>query len=258
MKVVIAMPAFNAARTLEKTYFGLPEHLRRHVLLGDNRSADGTVEVAKRLGIKVLQHDKNYGYGGNLKRLYRHVLAEGADIVVELHPDFQYEPGLVDIFVAYIERGYFDVIHGNRIRRRDEAMAGGMHWYRYFGNRILSTFENLWFGVNFGEWHCGMKAYRAEVLACLPLERYANTHAFATDIAMDCVKEGFRVAEVPIPIRYTSESSSVDVPRLFAYAGRLLWSALQRPPWKRKRFGFKKLPPLNPGYRDECLVEKCV
>lgn len=245
MKVVVVMPAFNAAQTLEKTYKALPPSVCRHVLLGDNHSADGTAAVAERLGIEVLRHDTNYGYGGNLKRLFRQALAQGAQIVVELHPDFQYDPQVVDLLVAYIERGYFDVMQGNRIRSRDEALAGGMPWYRYLGNRLLTMFENVWFGLNLGEWHSGLKAFRADVLAQLPLERYPDSHAFASNILMDCVMKGFRVGEIPIPVRYDAESSSVPLLRLFAYAFETLVLSLQRPPWKRRRFGSAQLPPLT-------------
>lgn len=246
IKVVVVMPAFNVVQTLEKTYFGLPEELRKHVLLGDNQSTDGTCELAKRLGIEVMRHDKNCGYGGNLKHLFRRAVASGANIVVELHPDFQYDPTLVDLLVEYVKRGYFDVMQGNRIWSRQEALAGGMQWYRYVGNRLLTFFENVWFGVTLGEWHSGMKAFRAEVLAQLPLEAYPDTHAFASEILMDCVMKGFRVGEIPIPVRYDAESSSVSLAGLFAYAARTLVLALKRPPWKKKAFGSAKLPPLTP------------
>lgn len=244
MKVVVVMPALNVARTLEKTYHGLAPHLRRHVLLGDNRSTDGTAALARHLGIEVMEHERNYGYGGNLKRLFRQAAANGADVIVELHPDFQYDPGLVDILVEYIRRGYFDVMQGNRIRSRDEALAGGMPWYRYVGNRCITILENLWFGITLGEWHSGMKAFRAEVLAQLPLETYPDTHAFASDFLMDCVMKGFRVGEVPVPVRYDTESSSVNVPGLLAYSARTALAACKRPPWKRRPFGSAKLPPL--------------
>src|SRR4051794_23428894 len=160
VKVVIVMPALNVARTLEKTYYSIPRSLRTHVILGDNQSTDETVAIAERLGIEVVRNDRNYGYGGNLKRLFRRALAINANIVVELHPDHQYDPRLVDILVEYIRRGYFEVMQGNRMRSRDEAFAGGMHWYRYYGNRLLTFFENVWFGLTLGEWHSGMKAFR--------------------------------------------------------------------------------------------------
>jgi glycosyltransferase involved in cell wall biosynthesis len=211
--------------------------MRKHVLLGANVSSDRTAEIARGLGIQVISHQQNHGYGGNLKRLYREALRQGADIVIEIHPDYQYEPRLGDILVEYIKRGYFDVIQANRIRSRDESLAGGMPLYRYFGNRALTLFENVWFGTTFGEWHSGMRAYRSSVLESLPLESYPDTHAFASDILMDCVMKGYRIAEVPVPVRYESESSSVNVPGLFSYTFKTLTSALKRPPWRKRPYG---------------------
>jgi glycosyltransferase involved in cell wall biosynthesis len=237
MKVVVAMPAYNVEETLEKTVNALPAHLRPCIILGNNRSEDKTEQVARQLGLQVITHDQNYGYGGNLKRLYREALRQGAEIVLEVHPDFQYEPSTADLLAAYIERGHFDVIQANRIRSREESLAGGMPAYRYFGNRLLTMFENLWFGVNLGEWHSGMRAYHADVLRTLPLESYPDTHAFASDILMDCVIYGFRIGEVPVPVRYEEQSSSVSVNGLFAYAGRTLTAALKRPPWKKRPYG---------------------
>lgn len=181
------------------TYAAIPAPLQAHVLLGDNQSTDGTAEIAEALGIQVIRHDANYGYGGNLKRLFRAAVAQGADIVIELHPDYQYDPRVIDILAEFILRDYFDVMQGNRIRSRDESLSGGMHWYRYFGNRATTLFENIWFGLTLGEWHSGMKAFRSDVLAALPLETYSDTHAFASEILMDCVMKGFRVGEIPIP-----------------------------------------------------------
>lgn len=244
MNVVVIIPVFNAVQTLEKTYCELPDALRAQVVVGDNQSTDGTFELAKRLGLNVLRHDKNYGYGGNLKRLFRYALDHGADIVVELHGDHQYDPRLVDILVAYIQRGYFDVMQGNRMRSRTEALAGGMHWYRYLGNRLLTMFENMWFGVNLGEWHCGLKAFRADVLAQLPFEAYSDTHAFGTDVLMDCVRKGFRVAEIPVPVRYNNESSSVQILGLLDCTWRQVGATFKRPPWTHKPYGSATLPPL--------------
>jgi hypothetical protein len=118
-----------------------------------------------------------------------------------------------------------------------------MHWYRYLGNRLITIVENLWFGVNLGEWHSGLRAFRAEVLAALPLERYPDSHAFASEILMDCVMRGYRVGEIPIPVRYAEDSSSVNVPGLFAYGLRTFYSIVRRPFWRRRRFGSARLPP---------------
>jgi len=234
MKVIIAMPAFNVESTLEETYYSLPEQYRNHVLLGNNCSQDGTETLAHKLGLSVITHNKNFGYGGNLKRLYQKALDEGADIIVEVHPDCQYDPSVVDLLVAYIERGHFDVIQANRIRSRAESLMGGMPLYRYLGNRVLTLFENLWFGTAFGEWHSGMRAYHRNVLEALPLETYPNSHAFASVIMMDCVMQGFRVAEVPVKVRYDQCSSSVNLSGLFAYSARTVLAAFARPPWKKK------------------------
>jgi len=248
-RVFVVMPGFNVAHTVEQTFYAIPEPLRQHVILGDNQSTDATAAVAERLGIQVIRHDANYGYGGNLKRLFRAAVAQHADIVIELHPDYQYEPRVIDVLAEFITRGYFDVMQGNRIRSRDESLSGGMHWYRYFGNRMVTFFENVWFGVTLGEWHSGMKAFRAEVLASLPLERYSDTHAFASEILMDCVMMGYRVGEIPIPVRYEADSSSVPPAKLFAYVFRTIGAALVRPPWRRRKFGSAKLPPLMPSGR---------
>lgn len=244
-RVFVVMPAFNVAHTVAMTFAAIPEPLRANVLLGDNQSTDGTAEVAQSLGIQVIRHEANCGYGGNMKRLCRAAVAQGADVVIELHPDYQYEPRVIDILVEFILRDYFDVMQGNRIRSRDESLAGGMHWYRYFGNRAVTFFENVWFGLTLGEWHSGMKAFRAEVLNALPLETYSDTHAFASEILMDCVMQGFRVGEIPIPVRYEANSSSVSPTGLFAYVFRTFAAAFRRPPWRRRPFGSHSLPPLG-------------
>jgi glycosyltransferase involved in cell wall biosynthesis len=259
MKAIVVMPAYNVEKTLELTVAALPVSLRKpeNILLGNNCSEDGTLEVARRLGLQVINHDHNCGYGGNLKRLYREAVRRGADIVIEVHPDYQYEPSVADLLVEYIARGHFDVIQANRIRSRDESLAGGMPLYRYLGNRALTLFENLWFGITFGEWHSGMKAYRRIVLETLPLESYPDTHAFASDILMDCVMYGFRVAEVPVPVRYEARSSSVALWGLFAYTWRTLVAALKRPPWRKKRYG-SAVQNLHLAPADQSYVESRV
>lgn len=245
VKVVVVMPAYNAARTLERTYRDLPPELQRAVLLADDHSADDTFELARSLGIEAIRNERNLGYGGNLKRLLRLATERGADVVVELHPDYQYDPKLVDLLIEYIRRGYFDVMQGNRMWSRHESLAGGMPWYRYYGNRVLTLFENVWFALSLGEWHSGLRAFRGEVLAALPLDHYRDSHAFASELLMDCVYRGYRVGEIPIPVRYAADSSSVDIRGLAAYTGRTLLAAFVRPPWRRKRYGSAGLPPPN-------------
>jgi glycosyltransferase involved in cell wall biosynthesis len=235
MKPVVLMLAYNCERTLAKTFAALPESLKAHVIVGDNQSTDRTSEVAAELGIRVIRHEKNSGYGGNLKRLFKVFLEEGGDIAIEVHGDFQYEPSLADLMIEYIARGPFDMIQGNRIRTRDEALAGGMPVYRWLGNRTLTLFENLWFGQNFGEWHSGMRAYSRSVIEAMPLDKFSDTHAFASDILMEAVAQGFRIAEVPCPVRYEQDSSSVDLPNLFRYTFRTVQSAFRYPPWRREK-----------------------
>jgi glycosyltransferase involved in cell wall biosynthesis len=235
MKPTVLMLAYNAERTIEATYKALPDSLKPYVIVGDDCSQDRTYEIAKGLGLRVIRHERNLNYGGNLKRLFKIFLGEGSDIVIEIHADYQYEPSLADLMIEYISRGHYDVIQGNRIRTRQEALAGGMPLYRYLGNRTLTLFENLWFGTVFGEWHSGMRAYSREVIAAMPLEDFSDTHAFASDILIECVARGFRVAEVPCPVRYEAFSSSVNVKNLFKYTYRTVRSALKYPPWKRQK-----------------------
>jgi glycosyltransferase involved in cell wall biosynthesis len=231
MKPVVMMLAYNVEKTLEKTFTALPDSLKPHVIVGDNQSTDGTVAVAQKLGLRCVTHEKNSGYGGNLKRLFKLFLEEGGDIALELHGDNQYEPSLADLMIEYIARGHYDLIQGNRIRTRHEALAGGMPIYRYLGNRSLTLFENLWFGTAFGEWHSGMRAYSRRVVGAMPLDAFSDTHAFASDILMEAVSQGFRVAEVPCPVRYESDSSSVDLAGLFKYTFRTVRSVFRYSPW---------------------------
>lgn len=232
-KTMVMVLAYNVERTLEKTYEAVPDSLKECVVIGDNCSEDGTGEVARRLGIRIIRHEKNSNYGGNLKRLMRTFLEEGGEVAVELHGDFQYDPCLTDLMVEYIRRGYFDMIQGSRIRSRSEALAGGMPLYRYICNRIMTFGQNLWFGTVFGEWHSGLRAYSRRLLEAAPLESFSDTHAFASDIMMFAVANGFWVGEVPCPAKYESESSSVPLPKLFDYAFKTFASMLKYPPGKR-------------------------
>ena len=234
-KIMLMVLAFNVERTIEKTYQSIPDSLKECVVVGDNRSTDNTRRVAEGLGLRVVTHEKNSNYGGNLKRLMRLAIAEDCDVAVELHGDFQYDPSLTDIMVQYIERGYFDMIQGCRIRSRAEALDGGMPLYRYLCNRTLTLFQNVWFGATFGEWHSGLRAYSRRLIEEAPLESFSDTHAFASDILMFAVANGFRVGEVPCPARYDDESSSVPLPKLFDYAFKTLWSAMKYPPGTRKK-----------------------
>lgn len=239
-KIMVMVLAYNVERTLEKTYQAIPDALKPYVVVGDNCSTDNTRKVAEGLGIRVVTHERNSNYGGNLKRLFRLALAENCDVAVELHGDFQYDPSLTDVMVQYIARGYFDLIQGCRIRTRAEALDGGMPLYRYLCNRTLTFGQNVWFGTTLGEWHSGLRAYSRRLIEEAPLDTFSDTHAFASDILMFAVAHGFRIGEVPCPARYDDESSSVPLPKLFDYAFKTVWSAMKYPPWARKR-----LKPMN-------------
>lgn len=233
MKPFVMVLAYNVEKTLAKTFEAIPDSLKPYVVVGNNVSTDRTADVARELGLRCVTHEKNAGYGGNLKRLFKLFLEEKADVAIEIHGDYQYEPSLADLMVQYIARGHYDLIQGNRIRTRQEALRGGMPLYRWLGNRTLTLFENLWFGTTFGEWHSGLRAYSAPLVKAMPLERFSDTHSFASDIMMEAVAQGFRVGEVPCPVRYEPDSSSVDVPGLFKYTFRTVKSAFRYPPWQR-------------------------
>jgi glycosyltransferase involved in cell wall biosynthesis len=234
-KVMVMVLAYNVERTIQKTFTAIPDELKSSVVVGDNCSSDNTKKVAESLGMRVVTHEKNSNYGGNLKRLFRLALAEGCDVAVEIHGDFQYDPSLADMMVQYVARGYFDMIQGCRIRSRAEALDGGMPLYRYLCNRALTFFQNLWFGTTFGEWHSGLRAYSRRLIEAAPLDSFNDTHAFASDILMFAVANGFRVGEVPCPARYDDESSSVPLLKLFDYTFRTAFSALKYPPGTRKK-----------------------
>ncbi|KKT51939.1 MAG: Glycosyl transferase family 2 [candidate division Kazan bacterium GW2011_GWA1_44_22] len=169
MKTIVVLPAYNAEKTLEKTVRDIPREFVQEIILVDDSSSDKTSELAQKLGLIHKKHAKNSGYGANQKTCYHLALQRGADIIVMLHPDYQYDPRLIKYFIPFIEEGYFDVMLGARIRTRREALAGGMPKYKYISNRILTIFENLVSGQNLSEWHTGMRAYRREVLESIPL-----------------------------------------------------------------------------------------
>ena len=231
---MVFLLAYNAEKTLEKTFQTIPDVLKPCVVVGDDASTDSTPDIARKLGLKLIRHDSNRNYGGNLKLLFSHFLANGGEVAIELHADFQYDPSLTDLMVEYIGRGYFDLLQGNRIRTRAEALSGGMPLYRYLGNRTLTLFQNLWFGTVFGEWHSGLRAYSRALISECPLDLFSNSHSFASDILMFAVARGFRVGEVPCPVRYENDSSSVPPTKLFDYAFKTVISAMKYPPGTRR------------------------
>jgi glycosyltransferase involved in cell wall biosynthesis len=215
--VVVVMPAYNAATTLEKTVRDIPEGVVDEIVLVDDCSSDHTVEIAQRLGLRILQHTANLGYGGNQKTCYRTALDAGATIVIMIHPDYQYDSSLVGVMADLLQRGVCDVLLGNRIRTRREALAGGMPLYKYVANRLLTFVENLWLGQNLGEWHSGMRGYRREVLETIPWERNSNDFVFDTQFLVQAADFGFRIGDIPVPVRYMKEASSINFQRSVRY-----------------------------------------
>ncbi len=211
------MPAYNAANTLERTLDDIPPGVVDEVIVVDDCSTDNTVEIAKRLPVTLIEHERNLGYGGNQKTCYDEALRRGADIVIMVHPDYQYDSRLVPQFVGLLELGICDVLLGNRIRTRREALACGMPVYKYISNRVLTITENILTGQNLGEWHSGYRGYRREVLETLPYHRNSNDFVFDTQFLVQSVNFGFKIGDVPVPVRYMDEASSISFRRSMTY-----------------------------------------
>ncbi|MCC6652415.1 MAG: glycosyltransferase family 2 protein, partial [Candidatus Eisenbacteria bacterium] len=177
-RVVVVLPAYNAGETLRKTYADIPPGWVDESILVDDCSKDDTVAVAQSLGIHVIQHVQNRGYGGNQKTCYAEALRRGADIVIMLHPDYQYDPRLVPMMILPLQLGLLDVMLGSRVRTRRECLESGMPLYKYLGNRLLTFIENIGLGQNLSEFHSGFRAYRREVLETLPLENFSDDFVF--------------------------------------------------------------------------------
>ena len=216
-KVIAVMPAYNAEKTLAATLADMPPGCVDEVILVDDGSKDRTVEIAREMGLTVIVHPKNRGYGGNQKTCYRHALERGADVVVMIHPDYQYDSRVIPHAVGFIELGICDVVLGSRIRSRDEAFKGGMPAWKYLANRFLTAVENLALGQNLGDFHSGFRVYRREVLEKVPFERNSDDFVFDTQFLVQAVRLGFRLGDVPVPVRYFKEASSINFRRSVRY-----------------------------------------
>jgi glycosyltransferase involved in cell wall biosynthesis len=216
-KVVGIMPAYNAATTLEKTFRSIPEGTIQEFILTDDCSRDNTAEMAERLGMTVIRHTQNKGYGGNQKTCYDAALAHGADCVVMIHPDYQYDGRVTPAVISLLGTGTVDVILGSRIRTRKETLEGGMPVYKYLSNRVLTTFENFVLGQNLGDFHSGFRAYTREVLETIDYHRNSDDFVFDTEFLAQAVHHGFRIGDIPIPTRYFDEASSINFRRSLKY-----------------------------------------
>ena len=216
-KIIAVLPAYNAAKTLAATIADFPADSVDEILLVDDCSKDNTAELARSMGLTVIVHAKNTGYGGNQKTCYDYALKTGADIVVMIHPDYQYDSRVIPHAVSFIELGICDVVLGNRIRSRPEALACGMPWWKYLCNRALTLFENVTLGQNLGEFHSGFRVYRRKVLETIPFERNSDDFVFDTQFLVQAVHFGFRLGDIPVPVRYFAEASQINFRRSTKY-----------------------------------------
>ena len=240
-RIVVVMPAYNAEKTLKKTYDEIPKDIVDGIILNDDRSRDGTVEVAKSLGIKVFVHEKNLGYGGNQKTCYREALLLGADVVVMLHPDYQYPPKLITPMAALITSGMFDVVLGSRILG-NKALKGGMPLYKYVANRLLTLAENNIVGEKLSEYHTGYRAFSRDVLLRLPILENSDDFVFDNQMLLQAFYFGYKVAEITCPSVYTEESSSINFSRSVVYGLGVLKTSIQ---YKFQKHSLAKYPIFN-------------
>lgn len=242
-KVVIVMPAYNAEKTVEQTVRDIPAGSYHQIILVDDCSRDNTVAVARALGLTVLTHERNKGYGGNQKTCYRAALEAGADYVVMIHPDHQYDARLVPYLTGLLRDNVCDVMLGNRIRTRHEALSGGMPVWKYIANRALTIVQNLLMGQNLGEWHSGMRAYRRHVLEKIAWERNSDDFAFDGQFLTQAAALGFRIGDIPVPVRYFKEASSINFRRSVRYGVESL-AVIAR--YQLHRFGLMRCRLFDP------------
>lgn len=208
--IVVVMPAYNAEKTLRKTVADFPQKLVSKTILVDDHSSDNTVSVAQKLGVTVFMHTNNLGYGGNQKTCYWEALKENPDVVVMIHPDYQYDSTLIGELVRPILEGRYDMMYGNRIRTREEVLKGGMPKIKYFINRLFCILENMILGANFSEYFSGMRAYSGKLLRTIPFQLFSNDFVFDQEMMIVAYARGFHIGEIDIPVRYFSGASSIQ------------------------------------------------
>jgi glycosyltransferase involved in cell wall biosynthesis len=249
-RISVVLPAYNAEKTLEATVHELPELVDTTILV-DDHSSDQTIEVAKRLGLRSFVHDRNYGYGRNQQTCYREALASGADVVIMVHPDYQYTPLLVTAMASMVAYGVYDVVLGSRIIG-GQAMRGGMPLWKYAANRFLTAFENFSLRVKLSEYHTGYRAFSREVLSTLPLLENSDDFVFDNQMLAQCVHFGFRIGEVSCPTKYFEDASSINFRRSVKYGlgvvATTLQFALQKAGLAHFRIFSSNGRRLDPGY----------
>jgi glycosyltransferase involved in cell wall biosynthesis len=225
-KIIVVMPAYNAFKTLVMTYEEIPMEIVDEVILVDDASRDDTAVKARELGIHTVMHPENLGYGGNQKTCYREALSKGADVVVMLHPDYQYSPRLITAMASMVVSGHYDIVLGSRILG-GQALKGGMPLYKYIANRFLTLVENLVLGVKLSEYHTGFRAFSREVLESLPLQENSNDFVFDNEILAQAVYFGFRIGEISCPTKYFADASSINFRRSVTYGFGVLSTSLK-------------------------------
>ncbi|MDT7953402.1 MAG: glycosyltransferase family 2 protein, partial [Acetobacteraceae bacterium] len=215
-KITVVLPAYNATATLERTVAEIPRDVVDDIILTDDHSSDTTSELSRRLGLHTIRHDRNRGYGGNQKTCYAAALARQADIVVMLHPDYQYSPKLVTAMASMIASDHYDIVLGSRILGNG-ALAGGMPLYKYVANRGLTFVENLLVGQKLSEYHTGYRAWNREVLERLPLLRCSDDFVFDNEMLAQAIRRNYRIGEISCPTRYFAEASSINFRRSCTY-----------------------------------------
>ena len=237
-KVVVVMPAYNAGRTLRLTYEELPKDTVNLVILVDDGSTDETLKIARELDLQIFVHNRNYGYGANQKTCYTEALRAGADIVVMVHPDYQYDPRLVPQIIEPVVGGRADVVLGSRLKS-GSALAQGMPWWKFLANRVLTVLENRAFGLSLSEYHTGYRAFRREVLETVNFVANSDGFVFDQEIIGQVVAAGYRIAEIAVPTRYFAEASSAGFLASTVYGLRILsmlfWFTLNRWGLRRSR-----------------------
>jgi glycosyltransferase involved in cell wall biosynthesis len=241
-KIVVVLPAYNAEKTLEATVREIPSCVDQ-VILVDDVSTDDTVAKARQLGLSAIVHDHNQGYGGNQKTCYRQALATGADVVVMLHPDYQYSPLLITSLASMVAYDVYDLVLGSRMLM-GQALAGGMPRYKYAANRLLTAFQNVMLGAALSEYHTGFRAYSSRLLRALPLEHNSDDFVFDNQLIAQCLLLKARIGEVSCPTRYFAEASSINFHRSVVYGMGVLRTTFQC--WLAKR-GFSDLPRYRVG-----------
>ncbi len=244
-RVVVVLPAYNAAKTLEQTLKDVPPGVVDEFLLVDDASRDDTVAEARRLGIPFIVHPTNRGYGGNQKTCYTEALRRGADIVIMLHPDYQYSPKLIGAMAWLVASGEFDVVLGSRILGTG-ALKGGMPFYKYVSNRFLTAVENVLLGIKLSEYHTGYRTFSRKVLETLPLEENSDDFVFDNQMLAQAAFFGFRIGEISCPTKYFAEASSINFRRSVIYGLGVLHTALQ---FRLHRWGLRHYRIFDPAGR---------